>query len=316
MFTFLKHIGIGIISAFTAFTGAFHSQSITPPIQNSITTEISTTTSITISTTTQDSVATSTIKNSEPKSKPVVSKKTQPTKTLNVTQITNTNPVSSTPVVNENDLYKNLIKEYTDFKSQISYKISNIDIDSSLPSQQQYRSNLISLLNSINADLGYLETVESWNPRPANITGMYTTKFNNLKSQYSTENSQYLSGIKQDNLNATAANEQAIENANLAKQNYVKEINVKIAEMDQLSVQINTLAGTSLTDILNNAKKLDGSTLFYSFQIPSGYGTAIFPYPYSLKGYNNNPSADMIKGFQAIVANYRAYLNVELVKNQ
>ena len=87
--------------------------------------------------------------------------------------------------------------------------------------------------------------------------------------------------------------------------------------MDQLRTQINTLAGSSLMSILNNAKQLDGESLFYSFKYRCGSSECPYNYPYDKNNFDNNYYRSNIQdGLQAIVANYRAFLNVELAKNQ
>ncbi|MEK7642549.1 MAG: hypothetical protein AAB392_02010 [Patescibacteria group bacterium] len=221
---------------------------------------------------------------------------------------TNTVPQTKPAIINRDTLYTDLLQKYTNFQSITTKEISQIDKISPLSSEKIYSVYLNTLIKSINADLGYLISLKSQNQRPA-IEDIYLSKFNKLKSEYDVENRRYLIEKKEDELNSAILQEQAekeaYEKTIADKAKYVQDIKIKIAEMDQLDTQIETLTGPSFIDILNNAKKLDGKPLFYTV---TSYATFTFPYDRN-SGIDEDP-------LQAIVANYRAFLVVELMKNQ
>lgn len=227
---------------------------------------------------------------------------------------------TQTPIVNvdKTPSLDELIKKYTDFRDYVSSEQSGLTKNSPLYSEKNYYSYLEDLLNRINADLGYLRTIKSWRQLPENIEQTYLSKFNKLETEYKSKVATYAVEREQNLVELKVANQRAEEEAAEQALQYIQDIKVKIAEMDQLRTQIDTLAGSSLMGILNAYRKLDGELLFYAFKYKCSYGyDCTFTYPYESKYYDNNYYISNIRdGLQAIVANYRAFLNVELTKNQ
>ncbi|MDO8471059.1 MAG: hypothetical protein Q7S49_00410 [bacterium] len=232
-----------------------------------------------------------------------------------ITPITSPQTQPVTTNISKNSSYSDIVKNYKDFRSVIASEQSQLRKNPSLYTEREYYKYLDNLLIRITADLGYLLSIESWNPRPANIEGIYASKFNNLKSEYNTKAKQYIIERAQDEVERAAAIEraeqEAIERVLLEKQQYVQEIKVKVAEMDQLAVLKETLSEAAFIDVINDARKLDGDPLFYTLQ----YGNSWYFYPYKQDlGWRGNGYLN--QSFNSIIANYKAFLYVELAKNQ
>ena len=243
----------------------------------------------------------------------------------NSTQSSDSNPsspeiISITQKGNEKVLYADVVEKYTNFQSSIIFEKSGLKKNSQLYTERQYFTYLNDLLNRITADTGYLASIKYSNPRPVNIEEIYISKFNKLKIEYNTEVKKYLLNKEKDILETEAArvqsNKEAEQNTILEKEKLVRDIKVKIAEMDLIRIQIDTLAGASLIDILNQTKKIDGEALFYSFKYDWRSGNGSFDFPYSRNACVGGCIQEIKSGLQAIVANYRAFLYVELAKNQ
>lgn len=114
---------------------------------------------------------------------------------------------------------------------------------------------------------------------------------------------------------ADVAAQKALEDAaRTKKEEYLKSLKIKIAEMDQLSVQIESYKykGPQLFEVLINAKKLSGEGLFDSVMPDHNEKNKI-------KNMSSAPGLyypSIIREIKSTVNNYRAFLVVELVKNQ
>lgn len=251
---------------------------------------------------------------------------TQTTKISPKQNTSSATPISSpqTPVktISRDEMFADVMQKYTNFMSSVANERDGLSKTSPLTSEIEYLSYLNNLLKTINADLGYLVNIKNWNPRPV-IEEIYLSKFNKLKREYDVEVKRYITAREKDLVDREIARQKAAEEdaryTALEKQNIIQSIKIKIAEMDQLRTQIETLSASSLVNILNEAKKLDGDNLFYTFKFVCGAGgyQCSFYYPYEVKYLSNNHYvSDIEAGLEAIVANYRAFLVVELAKNQ
>lgn len=202
--------------------------------------------------------------------------------------------------------YTDLIKNFEDFKLKVEdeiVKTKNLYLGT--VSYLTYKSR-IEYLESFSLNLDYEIRAIKLSSQSADIVNKYKIKLVHLNNDYS-ETSSIFSGSQAQFISEKEEGlKKQAENEILKKKQYVQDIKVKIAEMDQLKVQISTLKGPTYIDILNSAKKIDGEPLFYTV---SSYRIWTFP-------YNRNdvwPDASLLN---PIVMNYRAFLVVELAKNE
>jgi hypothetical protein len=241
---------------------------------------------------------------------------------INTTQIikTSTTQITTPPNTTLKDyesVYQNLTVNYTSLR-RIIINDNNVVNESNGFNDvgANYTKYLSTLLATVSSDIDELNKLRNITPKPSTTIDNYTSKYNRLINEYTSNKTEYKSYLVQQSI--SSANEE-VKNTILEKQNYVKNINIKIAEMDQLRIQIDTLAGSSLISVLNVANKLDGELLFYSFKYACGVGgsTCSYNYPYDKNNFDDNYYRSSIQaGLKAIVANYRAFLVVELAKNQ
>jgi hypothetical protein len=172
--------------------------------------------------------------------------------------------IPMTTIVNRDVLYADIMQKYMNFQSTISSEKGGLRQNSTLYTERYYFVYVEDLLKRISSDIGYLTSIKNYNPRPLNIEEIYINKFSKLKNEHDIKVEQYIVERKQDEAATERAKEEAAKAVLLGEQQYVQDIDVKIAEMDQLRIQIDTLAKPSLILFLNEAKKLDGSALFYT----------------------------------------------------
>jgi len=77
-----------------------------------------------------------------------------------------------------------LIQKYQDFQSIVESEKKSTRKISSIQAERQHYLYLEKLLVSVNADLGYLLQVNGWSTKPVNIIGIYTSKFNELNTDF------------------------------------------------------------------------------------------------------------------------------------
>ncbi len=243
---------------------------------------------------------------------------TRPNITPSVKPKEDTKPAISKPtgIINNETLYKTLVADYEKFVSQIENDIVNFKNNPG--ADLLINKKRLVYVNTFLGDLEYkvrgVKLLVS-SPLTSGIIKIYRDKLIQLQDSYRSTLSNYEDEEAESINNQLNAAKQAEIDAAAEKLQYVKDIKVKIAEMDQLKVQIETLAGSSLLGILNSAHKLDGSSLFYSFKYTCGWSQCSFDYPYTDSNYDNSNSP-VRSGLHAIVNNYRAFLSVELAKNQ
>lgn len=241
-----------------------------------------------------------------------------PSSTQNKIPTVTPTQISTISVKTEVVTYTDLVKKYQDFQPYLSNIKGGLKKLSPLSAEREFYQYVSETLNSVTADLGYLITIKNFNPPPPNIVEIYLSKFNKLKSGYDNENKKYSVNYE---IEWVAYQKQQVvteQEKNLLQEQerleYAQDLKVKMAEMDQLKVQINTLAGSSLLGILNAARRLDGNPLFYTYN--GSCASCTFNYPYENPSYYDNNTSYLRSGLHAIVDNYKAFLNVELAKNQ
>lgn len=252
-------------------------------------------------------------KNIDPIQKPKAS--SVPKTTTETTKSTTISPVVVPTIsVNYEEKYKKLLADYVTFRDNLALSIQNMqEIFNPLEVESNHLKYLQSILPGVKTDVSEILKIFNSSPKSPVTVDLYATKFVSVNQDYQQKDATYrINRIKAMELKVKETEQGAL----LEKQQYVQDLEVKIAEMDQLRVQIDTLAGSSLMPILNNAKKLDGDLLFYTFKYKCSYGNdCSFNYPYGNETYDNNYYLSNVRvGLRAIVANYRAFLNVELVK--
>lgn len=235
----------------------------------------------------------------------------------------NTTPVIDVPVVKQpapaqpaqpvkdyEKLYAELQAKYRDMRDITVHNaiVPLEELTSRTTIQSGYLSYLRALETQLNTDMNAIVKLNNVKPKQADIIEYYISRFAGISTEFSGQKIRYQTNLAEENAAAIVtkqnAEQQAIQNAIQAK----IEINTKIAEMNQLNVQIDTYQ-TNYTlqeflNILNSARKLDGQPVFASVTS----GNQITPYPYKTSGI---PTPTTLHAF---VANYRATLYVELQK--
>ncbi len=130
----------------------------------------------------------------------------------------------------------------------------------------------------------------------------------NFFNEYQLEKTRYTNTLNTDRSGKEESLRLYKEQQISINEEWVRKIKIKIAEMNQLDTQINAYSGNVLLNILNSAKKLDGSPVFGSIQQGCGYN----PVPYPYEGM-----WDSCKHFLHDFVNlYRSNLQVDLAKYQ
>jgi len=113
------------------------------------------------------------------------------TKTENVsTPKPTTSPIpvpQTTETLTRDELFDDLMKKYTSFRSVITNEISRLKKNSSFYTERHYFQFIDNLLVATNGDLGYLTSIKNWATRPSGIEEIYLAKFNKLNNDYNVE---------------------------------------------------------------------------------------------------------------------------------
>jgi hypothetical protein len=113
---------------------------------------------------------------------------------------------SATVIKDSSALYDDLLQKYTDFKSFLENERRSLDKNSQYISEREYFKYIDGLLTRTSADLGYLHSIQYWNPRPMNIENVYLAKFNVLKTEYAKESNIYPIELEQDKMRTAKKN--------------------------------------------------------------------------------------------------------------
>ncbi len=154
------------------------------------------------------------------------------------------NTESKTAEVKANFVQKisieDLIIKYTSFQKDIVLVKKQTDQFSKLSTEVAYYKYISSLLNSINADLGYLGSVKYYSKIPPDIETTYTNKFNSLQNDYKIEANRYSVERNQNELDS-AKSEVVTYIKNNKQTLYMNEVHIQAAALLYIFDQ---LAGT------------------------------------------------------------------------
>ena len=172
--------------------------------------------------------------------------------------------------------------------------------------QNSNQKDFLSYLDKLGIQLDSLLT---------NIIKKNSTEFDNLNneylrlfSEYKFNKTKYLNILNTDRSDKEEALKNSVEQQASINEEYVRKINIKIAEMYQLDTQIDAYSGDILLTALNGAKKLDGSPVFGPIHQGCGYSPVTYPY---------TSMWDSCKRFlHNFVSLYRSELQVDLAKYQ
>jgi hypothetical protein len=177
--------------------------------------------------------------------KPTPSTTQTPTKQNNTPTVSNPAPVPTSQVTNKtlsrNEMYNNILQKYKDFQPVITNERGGLSKNSSFVTERTYFAYLDDILNRINADIGYLESIKHWNPRPENIEIVYEEKLSKLKEEYNVSKNRYTNEIDAD--------QKATIKAELIK--YIREYKFELYKPDihihtaQLLYRYDNIFGTS-----------------------------------------------------------------------
>jgi hypothetical protein len=265
MFNFFHNLGIAIVSALTAFTGAFHTQTVpvvTPIVQVSATTTLATSTPIT----TNVKAKVSATKNSS-KKVDIGNDEQIPTAPVN-------NTITPQPIVSPIDLGNsttNLVAKFHDFEVQVKSIISQYGYTSlSGLSGSDYIN--ATTLNSIEQKIGSsVYDLNSTSPSQKNID-YYTAQYNTLYASFiglglhvptSTEKA------------AQQAAQQAATDAQTkaANEENLKKVRMKLAELNGYTQEIQILnpdaaAVNTVISMLPSITDLNGDKIFTTVTTP------------------------------------------------
>jgi hypothetical protein len=208
--------------------------------------------------------------------------------------------------------FDELVAQYTNLDSQVIDEREKIITErTTAPTESKYLAYLKDLAAREQADLGYLYNIKNWANRPA-IESIYSAKLISLKTEFESKKLSYNATInierEQEKIRtAEESDRKALEEKTTIAQK-IKEIKVKISEMDRLDIQLATLPGKEFYPYIQNTLKLDYTPLFFQ---------TISKNVDYLKTTNeivakSNPS--LSTELKSAISNYRAFLKVELAK--
>lgn len=150
-------------------------------------------------------------------------------------------PQTPTKTISRDEMFADIMQKFTDFQSTITNVKGGLKKNSSLYTEKQYFIYIDNLLNGITGSLGYLISIKSWNPRPANIEEIYLFRLNEQKSEYEIKAKQYDVEKLQDEMS-------------IAKSNVVSYIRENKLNLYVASIHIEAARQLYLFDQLFNTK--------------------------------------------------------------